>query len=72
VVHVGISSVDKLRHQPCHLARVSNGPTEAANNLIKRMKGITRVGFGFTGYRIGVLLYAGKPNWDLLATVTPR
>ncbi|MBI2709473.1 MAG: hypothetical protein HYX34_07235 [Actinobacteria bacterium] len=32
-------------------------------------------GFGFrrfTHYRIRVLLYAGKPNSDLLATVTPR
>ena len=27
-----------------HRARVSNGPTEAANNLIKRIK---RIGFGF-------------------------
>lgn len=55
-----------------HEARVSNGPTEAMNNLIKRIK---RVGFGFrrfTHYRIRVLLYAGKPNWQLLATVTPR
>ena len=23
-------------------------------------------------YRIRVLLYAGRPNWDLLATITPR
>ncbi len=55
-----------------HQAHVSNGPTEAANNLIKRVK---RVAFGFTrfrNYRIRVLLYAGKPNWALLATVTPR
>ena len=55
-----------------HRARVSNGPTEATNNLIKRIK---RVGFGFrcfAHYRIRVLLYAGRPNWDLLATVTPR
>jgi transposase len=55
-----------------HKAAVSNGPTEAVNNLIKRIK---RVGFGFrrfAHYRIRVLLYAGKPNWDLLATVTPR
>jgi transposase len=55
-----------------HRAHVSNGPTEAANNLIKRVK---RVAFGFrrfTHYRIRALLYAGKPNWDLLATVTPR
>ena len=55
-----------------HHAHVTNGPTEAANNLIKRIK---RVAFGFTrfrNYRIRVLLYAGKPNWDLLATITPR
>ena len=52
-------------------ARVSNGPTEAANNLIKRIK---RIGFGFrrfTHYRIRVLLYAGRPNWDLLASTDP-
>ena len=42
------------------------------NNLIKRVK---RVAFGmmnFTNYRIRVLLYAGRPNWDLLPTITPR
>ena len=55
-----------------HQAQVSNGPTEAANNLIKRIK---RIAFGFTrfaNFRIRVLLYAGRPNWDLLATLTPR
>jgi transposase len=55
-----------------HQALVSNGPTEAVNNLIKRIK---RIGFGFrrfTHYRIRVLLYAGKPNWHLLPAVTPR
>ena len=55
-----------------HQARVSNGPTEATNNLIKRIK---RIGFGFrrfTHYRTRVLLYCGAPDWDLLATVTPR
>jgi transposase len=55
-----------------HLARLSNGPTEAANNLIKRIK---RGGFGFTNfrnYRVRVLLYAGRPNWALLPTITPR
>ena len=55
-----------------HTARVSNGPTEALNNLIKRIK---RVAFGmrqFRHYRIRVLLYAGRPNWDLLGTITPR
>ncbi len=55
-----------------HRGHVSNGPTEAANNLIKRIK---RIAFGFTdfrNYRIRALLYAGRPNWDLLAGVTPR
>jgi transposase len=55
-----------------HHAHVSNGPTEAANNLIKRVK---RVAFGFTrfrNYRVHVLLYAGHPNWDLLPAITPR
>src|SRR5665811_2314236 len=55
-----------------HKAHVSNGPTEAANNLIKRIK---RIAFGFRrfrNYRIRTLLYAGRPNWDLLATITPR
>lgn len=55
-----------------HRARVSNGPTEAANNLVKRVK---RVAFGFTSftnYRIRSLLYAGKPNWNHLATITPQ
>ena len=54
-----------------HQAHVSNGPTEAANNLIKVVK---RIAFGFTSFRnnrIRTLLYAGKPNWDLLATITP-
>jgi transposase len=54
-----------------HRAQVSNGPTEATNNLIKVIK---RIGFGFRrfrNYRLRVLLYAGQPNWDLLATITP-
>jgi transposase len=54
-----------------HRAHVSNGPTEAANNLIKVVK---RIAFGFTSfrnYRIRSLLYAGRPNWNLLATITP-
>jgi transposase len=55
-----------------HRARVSNGPTEAVNNLVKRVR---RVAFGITNfgnYRIRALLYAGKPNWNLLPTLTPR
>lgn len=55
-----------------HIARVSNGPTEALNNLIKRIK---RIGFGFTNfnnYRIRALLYAGKPNWRVLGSIIVR
>ena len=26
----------------------------------------------FRNYRVRALLYAGKPNWDLLATITPH
>ncbi|MCP3881327.1 MAG: transposase [Sulfitobacter sp.] len=54
-----------------HRARATNGPAEAINNLVKRVK---RVAFGFRSfrnYRVRSLLYAGRPNWDLLATVTP-
>ena len=54
------------------LARVSNGPTEALNNLIKRIK---RIGFGFRNfknYRIRALLYAGKPNWRVLGSIVVR
>lgn len=55
-----------------HRSRVTNGPTEAANNLAKLVK---RVSFGITNfdhYRTRVLLYAGKPDWTLLDTLTPR
>lgn len=54
-----------------HQAQISNGPTEATNSLIKLIK---RIGFGFRSfrnYRLRVLLYAGRPNWDQLATITP-
>jgi transposase len=55
-----------------HIAKVSNGPTESLNNLIKRIK---RVGFGFRNfenYRIRALLYAGKPNWRVLGSIVVR
>lgn len=70
----GPTALPRWHSQLCawHRSHVSNGPTEANNNLIERVK---RVAFGFrrfAHYRIRVLLYAGKPNWDLLATVTPR
>ncbi|MGH9097966.1 MAG: ISL3 family transposase [Acidimicrobiales bacterium] len=49
-----------------HQAKVSNGPTEGMNNLLKRVK---RVAFGFTNFenfRIRALLYAGRPNFRVL------
>ncbi len=52
-----------------HYAKISNGLTEALNNLIERIK---RIGFGFTNfrnYRIRALLYAGKPNWRTLKSI---
>ena len=55
-----------------HLAKVSNGPTEALNNLVKRIK---RIGFGFRNfenYRIRALLYAGRPNWRVLGSMVVR
>jgi transposase len=57
-----------------HSAQVTNGPTEAMNNLAKRIK---RVAFGMTNFRnwrIRVLLYAGRPNWSLLSSAdcSPR
>jgi transposase len=55
-----------------HACHLTNGPTEAMNNLIKRVK---RVAFGFSNfrnYRIRALLYAGKPDWSLLDSISPR
>jgi transposase len=55
-----------------HQARVSNGPTEGMNNLLKRVK---RVAFGFTNFenfRIRALLYAGKPNFRVLDSIVVR
>jgi transposase len=56
-----------------HLARVSNGPTESLNNLIKPIKRVVRFGFrNFANYRIRALLYAGKPNWRVLGSIVVR
>ena len=55
-----------------HHSAVPNGPTEGLKHPIKRIK---RVAFGFrnfANYRIRALLYAGKPNWKLLATIAHR
>jgi hypothetical protein len=54
------------------IAHVTNGPTEPVNNFIKRVKRATFGFASFRNYRIRSLLYAGKPNWNPLATVTPR
>lgn len=54
-----------------HRSHVTNGPTEAINNLAKRIK---RVAFGlvnFRHHRVRVLLYAGRPDWTLLPTIQP-
>ena len=54
-----------------HRSHVTNGPTEAVNNLAKRIK---RVAFGLTNFRhhrVRCLLYAGKPDWTLLPTIQP-
>jgi len=62
----------RLQIAAWHGALVTNGPTEAMNNLIKRVK---RAAFGFRrfrSYRVRALLYTGKPNWSLLATISPR
>ena len=67
----GINGADKTPFAGTIRAHVSNGATEAANNLIKLVK---RIAFGFTSfrnYRIRSLLYAGQPDWNLLATVAP-
>ncbi|HUY56352.1 MAG TPA: hypothetical protein VMV12_00785 [Candidatus Micrarchaeaceae archaeon] len=53
-------------------ARVSNGRTEAVDDVREQVK---RAVFGFTllrKSRIHSLLQDGKPNCDRLATVTPR
>ena len=55
-----------------HTARVTNAPTEAANNPGQTR--VKRAAFGFrnfANYRIRALLYAGKPDWPLLDTLTP-
>lgn len=61
-------TITRWRHQIAawHQARFTNGPTEAVNNLVKRVK---RVAFGitnWTNYRTRALLYAGRPDWALL------
>lgn len=54
-----------------HLTGASNGPTEALNLLIKKVK---RAGHGFrnfANYRLRILLHAGGVNWTSLRPPTP-
>lgn len=55
-----------------HTAQVTNGPTESMNSLIKKIKRIAHGFRNFAHYRIRALLYAGRVNWSLLDTITPR
>lgn len=66
-------TIAKWADQICawHRSRVSNGPTEAVNNLARRIK---RDAFGivnFRHHRVRCLLYAGKPYRNLLPTIQP-
>ena len=55
-----------------HHTGASNGPTEALNQLIKRVK---RAGHGFTcfaNYRLRILLHAGGVDWSQIRPPTTR
>jgi transposase len=55
-----------------HRTGASNGPTEALNLLIKKVK---RAGHGFRSfpnYRLRILLHAGGVNWSSTGPPTPR
>jgi transposase len=73
-VHAAGAGTPRQDHLLCnfHQARVSNGPTESLNNLIKRIKRIGFVFRNFENYRIRALLYAGKPNWRVLGSIVVR
>jgi transposase len=51
---------------------VSNGPTEAVNNLIKRIKRIGFVIRRFNHCRMHVLLYARRPTLGSTRQRPPR
>ncbi len=53
-------------------SHVSNAATETVNNLIKQVKHVAFGMTNFDNYRIRALLDAGRPNWELLATLAPR
>ena len=49
--------------RPTEETRVTNGPTEAVNNLAKRIKSVAFGLVNFRHHRVRCLLYAGKPGW---------
>lgn len=54
------------RYLAFHTTRVSNGPVEGLNSIIKKLK---RIGAGFRrfeNYRCRILLACGNINWALL------
>jgi transposase len=55
-----------------HRAKVTSGTTESTSNLIRRVKRVSFWLGPFRYYRIGALLYAGKPNWSVLETAARR
>jgi transposase len=66
-------ALKRWKHQivAWHTSHVTNGPTEAVNNLIKRVK---RAAFGFTSfrnYRIRPLTTPGSPTERCSPRSTP-
>lgn len=60
-----------LHRRAASVPVTSKGHFGAVNSLVKRIK---HVAFGmrnFRHYRIRALLYAGRPNWNLLPAITP-
>jgi hypothetical protein len=46
---------------------------QLGRTIVRWREQIAAFGFGrFTNYRIRALPYAGRPDWDLLRTITPR
>lgn len=57
------------------LGRIIGAIARSDRRLALRTGHLKRTGFGFRrfrNYRIRVLLCAGRPNWDLVPTITPR
>jgi hypothetical protein len=55
-----------------HLAKVSNGPTESRNNLIKRIKRISASASATSRTTGSGPAFAGRPNWRVLGSIVVR